>query len=198
MKVDDKYNPISLIFSLFHLSKNNVFRKLKIYLLTIIIYAAIITSLDNVFKLVHEDNKIGQFHLLFSFCLTIIIGFRINVAYARWWEARGHWGSLVNNIRALTIKTNAYIDLNSSVRLKTYILKFAEIFKYHLHREVENGRKTLEKVNIIVGNGYENLPLFLMNQITREINDYRTKNKITFEQFMSLNDHITEIWTIPA
>ena len=196
MKIDDKYNPISLLFSLFHLSKNNVFRKLKLYLIMMVIYAAVVTSLNNVFTFIHEDNKIGQFHLLFSFCLTIIIGFRINVAYARWWEARGHWGGLVNNIRALTIKANAYIDLNTDIELKTYILKFAEVFKYHLHRDVSGGRKVLIENNMIVGSEYNNLPLFLINQITQKINYYRKENKITFEQFLSLNEHITEITNV--
>lgn len=196
MKVDDKYNPISLIFSLFRLPKNNVFRKLKFYLLTIIIYATIIASLDNVFKLVHEDNKIGQFHLLFSFCLTIIIGFRINVAYARWWEARGHWGNLVNNIRGFTLKTNAYIVLNTDIELKNYILKFADIFKCHLHRDVKGGRRSLAIVDIIVDDKYTNLPIFLMNQIIQKINNYKKQNKITFEQFLSLNEHITEITNV--
>ena len=33
--------------------------------------------------------------------LTILLGFRTNSAYGRWWEARTLWGALVNNSRSL-------------------------------------------------------------------------------------------------
>jgi putative membrane protein len=34
--------------------------------------------------------------------LSILIGFRVNSAYERWWEARRIWGSLVNDSRNIT------------------------------------------------------------------------------------------------
>ncbi|EOR94522.1 hypothetical protein ADIARSV_2368 [Arcticibacter svalbardensis MN12-7] len=33
--------------------------------------------------------------------LSILMGFRVNSAYERWWEARTIWGSIVNNSRSL-------------------------------------------------------------------------------------------------
>lgn len=38
---------------------------------------------------------------LFGAALSLFIGFRTNAAYARWWEARGLWGSLINSSRSL-------------------------------------------------------------------------------------------------
>ncbi len=38
---------------------------------------------------------------LFGGALGIIVGFRNNSSYARWWEARTLWGSIVNNTRSL-------------------------------------------------------------------------------------------------
>jgi len=38
---------------------------------------------------------------LFGAALTLFLGFRTNAAYARWWEARGLWGSLINSSRSL-------------------------------------------------------------------------------------------------
>lgn len=38
---------------------------------------------------------------LYGSAITIIIGFRNNSAYARWWEARTLWGQIVNNSRSL-------------------------------------------------------------------------------------------------
>lgn len=38
---------------------------------------------------------------IFGAALSLFIGFRTNAAYARWWEARGLWGSLINSSRSL-------------------------------------------------------------------------------------------------
>ena len=38
---------------------------------------------------------------LYGSAIGIIVGFRNNSAYGRWWEARGLWGQVVNNSRSL-------------------------------------------------------------------------------------------------
>ncbi len=38
---------------------------------------------------------------LYGTAIGVIVGFRNNSAYARWWEARGLWGQIVNNSRSL-------------------------------------------------------------------------------------------------
>ena len=38
---------------------------------------------------------------LYGSAIGIIVGFRNNSAYSRWWEARGLWGQVVNNSRSL-------------------------------------------------------------------------------------------------
>ncbi len=38
---------------------------------------------------------------LYGSAIGIIVGFRNNSAYSRWWEARGLWGQIVNNSRSL-------------------------------------------------------------------------------------------------
>jgi putative membrane protein len=42
---------------------------------------------------------------LLGAALSLYIGFRTNAAYARWWEARGLWGSLINSSRSLARMT---------------------------------------------------------------------------------------------
>ncbi len=38
---------------------------------------------------------------LYGSVIGLIVGFRNNSAYARWWESRGLWGQIVNNSRSL-------------------------------------------------------------------------------------------------
>lgn len=106
MKTKLPYTPFNLIISLVNSSSKSVFKKLKYFLGFIVLYAISIVVLDKKFDVIPKTSGLGQFHLLFSFCLTIVISFRINVAYNRWWEARSLWGLLMNNTRSLAMKLN--------------------------------------------------------------------------------------------
>ncbi|MGE0770521.1 MAG: bestrophin family protein [Cyclobacteriaceae bacterium] len=50
----------------------------------------------------------GIFSLL-GVVLSILLVFRTNSAYDRWWEGRKHWGALVNNTRNLAVMLKAYL-----------------------------------------------------------------------------------------
>ena len=49
-------------------------------------------------------------HSLLGFVLSLLLVFRTNTAYDRWWEGRRLWGSLVNSSRNLSIKLDALLD----------------------------------------------------------------------------------------
>ncbi len=49
----------------------------------------------------------SQVHAGLSFVLGWLLVFRINTAYARWWEARTLWGTLVNASRNLRSSSSA-------------------------------------------------------------------------------------------
>jgi putative membrane protein len=55
------------------------------------------------FKVLHWE-WVGSRHVplaLYGSAIGIIVGFRNNSAYARWWEARTLWGQIVNSSRSL-------------------------------------------------------------------------------------------------
>ena len=47
---------------------------------------------------------------LFGTALALFIGFAVNAAYARWWEARGLWGLMINASRSLAREALTLID----------------------------------------------------------------------------------------
>jgi len=191
---ENRYNPLSLFTSIIHVPSKSVFRKLKYFLFFILLYAAAIVGLNHKFNFIPGDNMLGQFHLLFSFCLTIIIGFRINVAYARWWEGRGHWGALVNNCRNLAIKLNNYIGFENDQDLKNYIVKFPSLLKYHLRRDLDNCTKVIDMLGI--SHDKEDLPNLLIQKIVNKVGYYRSTNQISLEQFLALDQHVLALTDI--
>jgi len=70
-----------------------------------------------------------------SFAMAVIISFRVNRAYERWWEARTLWGTLVNVSRNLAIKIRAihHPDVDDSTSLRNLIIAFCVGLKDHLH-----------------------------------------------------------------
>ncbi len=65
---------------------------------------------------------------LLGVILSILLVFRTNSAYDRWWEARKQWGALVNNTRNLAIYAQAMFPKEDEVVrrfMATHISNFA-------------------------------------------------------------------------
>jgi putative membrane protein len=48
-------------------------------------------------------------HNMLGFVISLLLVFRTNTAYDRWWEGRKMWGALVNNSRNLAIKLSVML-----------------------------------------------------------------------------------------
>ncbi|MFI4875356.1 MAG: bestrophin family protein [Blastopirellula sp. JB062] len=70
-----------------------------------VVLVAILTSLTDMPRWQEGDEGAA----LVAFALGILMVFRTNAAYDRWWEGRKLWGRLVNEIRNLALKTPAYV-----------------------------------------------------------------------------------------
>ena len=46
---------------------------------------------------------------LIGFVISLLLVFRTNTAYDRWWEGRKKWGALVNDTRNLAIKVASIV-----------------------------------------------------------------------------------------
>lgn len=68
--------------------------------------------------------------------LSFLIAFRTNHAYDRWWEARKHWGQLINETRNLCLKIRTLSDVDTSERRQVggLLASFGERLKDHLRR----------------------------------------------------------------
>lgn len=172
-----------------------LYRKLRLVTIILLFYslAVVIAQLfyDNIFEEFGIQN-IGQFHLIFSFVISILVAFRVNASFSRWWEGRGQWGSLVNNSRNLALKFNNFIGLANNQQFLSYLANFAIIFKFHIRGEYDQCQKYLDSL------GY-NLPLkkHIPNQLIHEmykiINRYRLDGKLSLEQYLAMDTHLANI-----
>lgn len=74
-----------------------------------------------------------------SFSLALLIGFRVNAAYDRWWEARKLWGTLVNISRNLAVKIRELQEANAAElqSVRDLIVAFSLGLKDHLRDEAD-------------------------------------------------------------
>jgi ion channel-forming bestrophin family protein len=68
--------------------------------------------------------------------VSILLVFRTNSAYAKWWEARTLWGSLINASRNLALKVRHFVPAAESDRqLLAHLLSvYASALRDHLRR----------------------------------------------------------------
>ncbi|TDX84501.1 bestrophin family protein [Epilithonimonas xixisoli] len=91
-------------------------------------------------------NNIGIVHSLLGFVLSLLLVFRTNTAYDRWWEGRKLWGKLVNDSRNFMIKINSILD-EKDIKSRTQIAKYLKFFPHFLasHLSKESTRLVLDK-----------------------------------------------------
>lgn len=199
-----QYNPKDWFTFIFMFHKADTFRKLIPMLLGLSIYSAIIVFAETQLKLTNENQVkfIPQMHALLGFAISMLLVFRTNTAYDRWWEARKLWGLLVNNSRNLAIKLSVMLpvlDYTNRIVLSKAIGLFAFALHHHLRKEKiqfglidtedKEGAFTHIDHNKHVPNQLATLIFKLVNQIHRE-------NKITGEQYLSMNTEMNSFMDI--
>lgn len=135
------YNPKDWFTFVFRFHKADTLRKLMPLIIGICVYCALIAFLElHIFRL-GEGSHLKNFdkmNTLLSFVISMLLVFRTNTAYDRWWEGRKLWGSLVNNSRNLAIKLNAILrpeDENNRKFFRRVIPMYATVLARHLSSE---------------------------------------------------------------
>lgn len=135
------YNPKDWFTFIFKMHKADTFQKLKYMLITILIYSLFIAFLEQEIFHVKENSLIKNtslVHTLLGFVLSLLLVFRTNSAYDRWWEGRKLWGSLTNNSRNLALKLDSILDVDDKDNRQFFfqnISNFSYALSYHLLSE---------------------------------------------------------------
>jgi putative membrane protein len=197
------YNTSDWLKFIFQAHKGDTVRKLFSMLIFISAYTACITYLEiNHWQLGKEHylKQIVLMHNLLGFALSILIVFRTNTAYDRWWEGRKQWGALTNTSRNLAIKIFA-LTANSDTEIRNFyrqiIPMYAQALSKHLKSETvkfqldENDHPELKTID-----AQKHVP----NQIARLMVNYAFKlqhnGKITGEQLIILNTDLQDFANI--
>lgn len=135
------YNPKDWLRFLFTFHRTDTVRQLFPLIVFIGLYSWGIVYLEsNYLKLTQNSyaKNITTMHSLLGFAISMLLVFRTNTAYDRWWEGRKLWGALVNNSRNLAVKLNSILsreDEKNRSFFKKIIPFFASELCVHLQNE---------------------------------------------------------------
>lgn len=135
------YHPKDWFIFLFKLHKSDTIRQLLPLIIGVGLYAALIAFVEISWLHLPESSHLKSIpivHGLLGFVISMLLVFRTNTAYDRWWEGRKLWGSLVNNSRNLAIKLHALLPAGDTAHrnfFKKIIPAYAYALKKHLGHE---------------------------------------------------------------
>lgn len=191
-----KYNPKSWVKLIFALHKSDTIRILWKELIYIGIFTAGVA-----FAEIHYFPGAQKFlgglisvYSLIGFVISLLLVFRTNTAYDRWWEGRKKWGALVNDTRNLAIKINT-LDLDEEDRdfYRRMIPNFVFAMKEHLRKGVKMEELELTDEERAEIERKEHIPADIVRRMYERTRRFRDNGKMNEGEYIVLDKNLNAL-----
>lgn len=192
------YNPKDWFTLIFNFHKSDSFRLLIPGIVGLGIFSSVLCYL-HIEEHIHLRNTMVM-HSLLGFVISLLLVFRTNTAYDRWWEGRRLWGELVNNSRNLALKTIAFLPSEEKERKKTIgilIGNFAFALKEHLRGGYKEG-ELQDHPHLLLNElrTIKHIPNRIALQLYKEADQLVKDGIISEERFLSISDELRSFTNI--
>ncbi len=190
------YNPRDWFTYITRFHKADTFRQLLPLIIGICIYTGVVAWLEIYYWKLPEKHylrNIPVMHTLLGFAISMLLVFRTNTAYDRWWEGRKLWGALVNNSRNLAMKIETMLpagDTTNRVFFRKAIPAFAYALHHHLHKEQTRLELFEDEENRHLFKGIDwekHVPNQMALLIYRHVQQIHREGILSAEQLLLLN-----------
>lgn len=187
-----KYNPKSWIKLIFALHKSDTLRMLWKEIIYISLLAFVIAYVEMTYLTEHRWlTNLNTVYSLVGFVISLLLVFRTNTAYDRWWEGRKQWGGLINDSRNLAVKLNILnLQMEDKEFFKRMVANFAFATRDHLINGADMGKLNLteyEKMRIAEVN---HIPVGIVELMYEQIGDLRKRNVISPEDYLTIDKNL--------
>lgn len=197
------YQPKEWIKFIFTAKRSDTIRQLVPFMLILAIYSLVVAYLELYYWQLSADNQLKNItvtHSLLGFVLSMLLVFRTNTAYDRWWEGRKLWGGLVNSSRNLAMKLNALLnheDQNDREFFRKSIPLFAHVLRDHLRSEKTRLELDEKEHPELAGlKSADHMPNQVAKIITGRLVRMQAQGKISGEQLLFLNQELMSLTDI--
>lgn len=201
MKIYNTKNWAKLIFSV---SKSDTLFRLAPMIGFVILFSlAVVYAELHIFQIGEGSwvRNLPQMHSLLSFVISLLLVFRTNTAYDRWWEGRKLWGELVNNSRNLALKIAGMIDPDEEETRRFFrktIPIYAFSLKAHLQSKVtEYSLQEDDERDLSTRLDFEkHVPNQVAKVMHAKVNQLYRSGEITGDQLIILNGEVSSFTNI--
>ncbi len=169
------------------LSRNQTLWRVVVYSLCVSGYSLVAVLIETQTRYSEFTNLPADIHAALTLVLGWLLVFRTNTSYARWWEARTLWGSLVNTSRGLAVKLVDMVHINESELLLTrnVITGYAWSLKDHLREGA-----SLERLPGIEQNEERpvHVPSWLVSKLYRQFREWKLRGIIDGDELRVIDE----------
>lgn len=190
------YNPKVWFPFIFKFNKTDTLRRLFPLMCLAAVYSGVVAWLElEYFQLSKNSyvSNVGLMHSVLGFVISLLLVFRTNTAYDRWWEGRKQLGALTNSARNLAIKLHAFIkDEEDKHFFRLMIPNYAFALKNHL-RENDDFHE-LDPVLDLKRNHH--LPNQIASKIFAQVIGLEQQGKLSADAIWLINEEIKSLTDI--
>lgn len=194
-----QYNPKDWFTFIFRFHKADTFRQLLPMMIAIGIYSYLVGYLEMEYWQLSQNDQLKNItimHGTLGFVISLLLAYRTNTAYDRWWEGRKIWGQLTNVSRNFALKIDTILeDEKDKNYFKTIIPTFAHELAIYLRKDAT--RKMLweeneseKKVRAEIDHK-KHIPLQIAKLIHGKVQRLHIENKLSAEQLLFIKEELT-------
>jgi len=164
-----------------------IFKKIRSEFIIVSIYSIILGILEESCDLM-EISIPFMIPSILGTAISLLLAFRTNQAYERWWEARIIWGSIVNNSRSLIREVQTFFPESAVDTVQKFInhqVAWCYVLGQSLrgleHKEILKDYLSEEEIKLVTQ--HSNIPNALLSLHSKEIREaYKNKTINEFQQ----------------
>lgn len=169
-----------------------ILKKIKLEVLYVLIIGLLVNYLTNTFKHLIPEMPIG-IPAFIGTAISVILSFKINQSYDRWWEARKIWGSIVNESRTFVLQLQSFVSNDKKEQIKQ--IAYRQIaWCFSLGQSLrgldatENLNKYISEIDLDEVKKHNNKPLALLQLNTLQIADLKNNGSLEIFSHVQINN----------
>lgn len=190
--------PRPTVLQLLYILRGSIVPRIYGRVLVIALLSALVVAAHQVRPGLLPAFSTGPFALIGT-ALSILLGFRNNACYERWWEARRLWGGLVATGRALA-RQSMILPPADRHRIVSLTIAFGQALVLHLRPAGDDGKfaRRLGPEDLAACRASANPPDALLRLLARELAGLRGRGAITDIAWQTLDRTVGEMGAAQA
>jgi ion channel-forming bestrophin family protein len=193
-----QYNPKLWLKHIFNVAKSDTLHRLWPQMIAMALISLLITYLELTY--IGEYNFLkdtGVIYSLIGFVLSLLLVFRTNTAYDRWWEGRRKWGELLNNSRNLAIKLKVMRLSSADVHFfERMIHNFSVSLKEHLRQGIQLDELNLTSEENRLLATKKHIPNAIVQLMYKQLAEAKQTGQISEIEFQTIDTNLNELLNI--